>query len=184
MRISYDESVDLDGQIDKAIVAARYEELLDGWNGQNAGRFAASFAEDSTVIGFDGSEQSGRASIASEMQQIFEDHKTATYIAKVRSVKLLSADVAILSAVVGMMPPGKSKLLPDRNAHQTVVAVKREREWRIVLFQNTPAQFHGRPELVEQMTAELQQVADGHSARIEADASGLVISDAGGSSAT
>jgi hypothetical protein len=31
---------------------------------------------------------------------------------------------------------------------------------RIVLFQNTPAQFHGRPELVEEMTRELQAVAD------------------------
>jgi hypothetical protein len=29
--------------------------------------------------------------------------------------------------------------------------------WRIELFQNTPAQFHGRPELVSEMTAELQQ---------------------------
>jgi hypothetical protein len=27
---------------------------------------------------------------------------------------------------------------------------------RIVLFQNTPAQYHGRPELTEQHTAELQ----------------------------
>jgi hypothetical protein len=29
-----------------------------------------------------------------------------------------------------------------------------------VLFQNTPAQFHGRPELVDAMTRELQAVAD------------------------
>jgi hypothetical protein len=29
-----------------------------------------------------------------------------------------------------------------------------------VLFQNTPAQFHGRPELVEDMTRDLQAVAD------------------------
>jgi hypothetical protein len=33
-------------------------------------------------------------------------------------------------------------------------------QWRIVLFQNTPAQFHGRPSLVEEMTRELQAVAD------------------------
>jgi len=27
-----------------------------------------------------------------------------------------------------------------------------------VLFQNTPAQFHGRPELVQQLTEELRQL--------------------------
>ncbi|MGZ4033139.1 MAG: SgcJ/EcaC family oxidoreductase, partial [Tumebacillaceae bacterium] len=31
-------------------------------------------------------------------------------------------------------------------------------DWQIALFQNTPAQFHGRPELVEQMTAELREL--------------------------
>jgi hypothetical protein len=29
-----------------------------------------------------------------------------------------------------------------------------------VLFQNTAAQFHGRPDLVEEMTRELQAVAE------------------------
>lgn len=29
------------------------------------------------------------------------------------------------------------------------------------LFQNTPAQFHGRPELAQQLTAELQQLLKG-----------------------
>jgi hypothetical protein len=28
----------------------------------------------------------------------------------------------------------------------------------VILFQNTPAQFHGRPDLAEQLTAELRQL--------------------------
>ena len=47
---------------------------------------------------------------------------------------------------------------PQLNAVQTVVAAKRNGEWRIVLFQNTPAQLHGRPELVREMTEELRQL--------------------------
>nr|WP_263596933.1 hypothetical protein [Metabacillus idriensis] len=35
---------------------------------------------------------------------------------------------------------------------------KRENKWLIQLFQNTPAKFHGRPELNEQMTKELNQL--------------------------
>ena len=68
--------------------------------------------------------------------------------------------MALLRAIVGMVPPGGSELEPDKNAHQTVVAAKEDDAWRIILLQNTPAQFHGRPELVSQMTDELREVLE------------------------
>jgi uncharacterized protein (TIGR02246 family) len=108
------------------------------------------------VIGYDGSEQTGRGEIAREMQRIFDGHQTASYVAKVQSVELLAADVALLRAVVGMLPPGSSDLNPERNAHQTLVVRRDDGNWQIVLFQNTPAQFHGRPDLAKALTAELQ----------------------------
>jgi hypothetical protein len=43
-------------------------------------------------------------------------------------------------------------------AIQTLVAAKRDGKRRVALFQNTPAQFHGRPELVESLTEELRQL--------------------------
>ena len=67
-------------------------------------------------------------------------------------------EVAILRAFVGMVPAGQSDLNPALNAHQTLVAAKREGSWCIALLQTTPAQFHGRPELVQHMTEELQQI--------------------------
>ena len=100
----------------------------------------------------------GQGEIASTLQQIFADHITGPYVSKVRSVHLLSPEVAILRAIVGMVPPGQSDLNPAVNAHQTLVAAKREGRWRIELFQTTPAQFHGRPELVQQLTEELRQL--------------------------
>jgi hypothetical protein len=57
-----------------------------------------------------------------------------------------------------MIPPGQADLNPAANAVQTLVASRDGDQWRIALFQNTPAQFHGRPELVERMTAELRQL--------------------------
>jgi uncharacterized protein (TIGR02246 family) len=142
---------------DERAVAQLYEAVISGWNEHDGGAFAAPFAVDGTVIGFDGSESDGRDAIASEMTQIFADHETAPYVAKLKSVLLLSPEVALLRAVVGMIPPGKAELEPSRNAHQTVIAVKRDGEWSILLFQNTPAQFHGRPELVERLTQELRE---------------------------
>ncbi len=144
----------------EAAVVARYEQLIQGWNSRDGRSFAEPFADAGTAIGFDGSETNGREAIATETQRIFDDHETAAYVAKVKSVDVLSADAAVLRAVVGMIPEGRSELEPDKNAHQTVVAVREEANWRIVLLQNTPAQFHGRPELVEELTAELQQVAE------------------------
>src|SRR5581483_3613731 len=114
--------------------------------------FAATFAEDGECIGFDGSQMSGRAEIASTLGLIFADHITATYVSKVRSVRFLSSDIAILRSVVGMVPPGQSDIKPELNAVQTLVATRRDGTWHIVLFQNTPAQLHGRPELVQQLT--------------------------------
>jgi len=132
--------------------------MLDGWNKRSASAFAAPFAEDGDLVGFDGSQMTGRAEIASTLQQIFADHLTAPYVSKVRSVRLLSPEVAILRAIVGMVPPGQVDLNPALNAHQTVVAARRNGIWRIELLQTTPAQFHGRPDLVQQMTEELRQV--------------------------
>jgi uncharacterized protein (TIGR02246 family) len=78
----------------------------------------------------------------------------------VKSVRELGQDAMILRAIAGLVPPGQTAIKPETNSHQSVVVEDRDDQWRIVLFQNTPAQFHGRPDLVEEMTRELQAVAD------------------------
>jgi uncharacterized protein (TIGR02246 family) len=145
---------------DEHEVRALYRQLLDGWNKRSADAFAAAFAEDGYTVGFDGSLMNGRAEIESGIRQIFTDHQTAAYVWKIRDVRLLSSEVAVLRAVAGMVPPGQSDLNPAVNTIQTLVAAKYAGQWRIALFQNTPAQFHGRPELVQQLTKELQQLLE------------------------
>ena len=60
-----------------------------------------------------------------------------------------------------MVPPGGDDLNPEANSLQSLVAERRDGGWRIALFQNTPAQYHGRPELTESHTAEIEQVRAG-----------------------
>jgi uncharacterized protein (TIGR02246 family) len=139
-------------------IGALYNQLLGAWNMRSAADYAALFAADANVVGFDGSQINGRTAIESEMGRIFADHPTATYVGKIREVRLLSPDVAILRAVVGMIPPGQSDIKPDVNAIQSLVAARTNNQWRIALFQNTPAQFHGRPDLARQLTDELRQL--------------------------
>jgi uncharacterized protein (TIGR02246 family) len=133
-----------------------YRGILDGWNRRSAQDMAALFAEDANVVGFDGSQINGRAEIESTMRGIFADHPTAAYVSKIREIRFLSPEVAVLRAVVGMVPPGKSDLNAATNAIQTMVAVKQDGQWRASVYHNTPAAFHGRPELSEALTAELR----------------------------
>ncbi len=145
---------------DEIEARALYRQVLDGWNKRSANGFAALFTNDGSVVGFDGSMLDGPAEIESVLRQIFANHPTAAYVAKVRSVRFLAPDVAVLRAVAGMVPPGQSDLNPAVNAVQTLVAAKRDGKWRVVLFQNTPAQFHGRPDLFQQLTEELRQLLE------------------------
>ena len=139
-------------------VHALYRELLACWNKRDAADLAALFAEDGNLVGFDGSPLNGQAEIESVIRQIFAEHSTPVYVWKIRGVRLLAPGVAMLRAVAGMVPRGESDLDPAVNAMQTLVAVKREATWRIALFQNTPAQFHGRPELAQALTDELRHL--------------------------
>jgi uncharacterized protein (TIGR02246 family) len=141
-------------------VPALYGALIAGWNDHDGAAMAAPFADDGVVIGFDGSVSSGKDTISAEMTQIFADHETGRYAVKVRNVQALGSDAVLLRAIAGLVPPGKSAINPETNSHQTVVAEQRNGRWQIVLFQNTAAQFHGRPKLVDEMTRELQAVAD------------------------
>ena len=149
---------DAAGSTDEHAVGVLYQQLLQSWNRRDAAAFAAAFTTDGNVVGFDGSTVDGQVAIEAHLRQIFTDHPTAAYIGKIREIRLLAPDVALLRAVAGMVPPGQADLIPAANTIQTLVAVRQAATWRITLYQNTPAQFHGRPELAQQLTDELRQL--------------------------
>jgi len=135
-----------------------YSELLTYWNKQDAKGMASLFAEDGNVVGFDGSQMNGQNQIETALAEVFANHQTASYVWKIEEVRLLHTEVALLRAIVGMMPPDKKDINPSTNAIQSLIVSIQGNKWKISLFQNTPAQFHGRPELVEQMTKELNEL--------------------------
>ena len=145
---------------DSKAVEALYRQLLDAWNSRNAHAMASLYAPNGSQVGFDGSTANGREEIEALLTPIFKDHPTARFVAKVREVRLLGPEVALLRAVAGMVPPGKQELMPERNAIQTLVTSRAAGTWRVEMFHNTPARFDGRPELVKQLTEELSQEID------------------------
>jgi uncharacterized protein (TIGR02246 family) len=149
------ENDDLTADITREITAL-YRMILDGWNAADADALASAFTEDGQVVGFDGSEVAGRSRIAEQMAGIFADHATGRYVGIVRQVQPLGSDVALLRAVSGVVPAGQDDIEPSLNATQSLVARRDPDGWRVVLYQNTPAQYHGRPEAVDALSAELR----------------------------
>ena len=141
----------------EAGVMALYEELLAAWNRRDAAGMASLYAPQGSQVGFDGSTANGPQEIEAHLAPIFAHHPTAAFVGKVREIRLLSETVALLRAVAGMIPPGHDDINPDVNAIQPLVASRdRDGRWRLELFQNTPAAFHGRPEERERLTQELR----------------------------
>lgn len=134
-----------------------YGQLIDAWNRRSADDFAALIAADGTLIGFDGSVIAG-TDVAQHLTPIFADHPTARYVTEVSDVRSLGPDAALLRARVGMVPPGGADVNPAVNAHQVLVARRYGSAWKAVLFQNTPAQYHGRPDLAEQHTTAMRKL--------------------------
>ncbi len=134
-----------------------YEQILIAWNQQDAPAMAAYFEEEGNLVGFDGTQADSRADIEDHLRPIFADHPTAAYVAKVREIRMLSSNVGILRAVVGMIPPGSDDISLAGNTIQSLVAVQNADGWQATLFQSTPAAWHGRPQDSAALTEELRR---------------------------
>jgi uncharacterized protein (TIGR02246 family) len=133
-----------------------YARMVEAWDKRNARDFALAFASDGSLVGFDGSQVNGQLEIGAHVTEIFSHHQTPRYVSIVREVRLLGNDITLLRANTGLVPSGKDDIDPALNAVQSMIAVQKGGDWKISLFQNTPAAFHGRADLVKQLTEELR----------------------------
>src|SRR5215475_5511179 len=138
-------------------VRALYRQIINSWNRRSANAIGELFADGGAVIQCDGLELRGRDEIVSGHKQLFEDHHTGAFVGKVRSVTFLDSEAAVLRATAGMVMPGQNDFDSRLNAIQTLVAARHDGRWRVVLFQNTPAQFKDRPEEAAALADELRR---------------------------
>ena len=78
-----------------------YEHILIAWNEQDAAAMAARFEVDSNLVGFDGSQADSRAAIEDHLRPIFADHPTASYVTKLREIRMLGRDVGSFARLLG-----------------------------------------------------------------------------------
>jgi uncharacterized protein (TIGR02246 family) len=132
--------------------------MIDGWNRGSGDAFAAPFTDDSDFIGFDGTHMEGQEQIATFHQMLFDNFvKGSRLVGKMRHIRFLSSDIAIMIAVGGTVMAGQSDIEPERNSIHTLVAIKHDRKWHFTAFQNSRAQFIGRPEESQTLTEELRR---------------------------
>ena len=146
-------------------VRSLFDKLIDGWNLKNAKAYADVFTDDANVIGFDGSQMNGRQAIEQELSQIFQSFPTGEFTTVIEEVRMVSPNTIILRALAGMIPRGYTDINPNVNAIQTLVATEDKGAWKVALFQNTPAAFHGRPELQQEVSSKLRETLKNPSTR-------------------
>src|SRR5918997_954362 len=122
----------------EAAVRDLYRELMDGWNRGSGEAFASAFTGDGDLVAFDGTHFEGRGEIAPFHQELFDKWlKGSRLVGKVKNVRFLSPDVALMHAVGSTVMRGKSEPSPERDSIQTLVAIRQDGQWRLAAFQNT-----------------------------------------------
>jgi uncharacterized protein (TIGR02246 family) len=123
---------------DEAAVRDLYQQLMDGWNQGSGAAFASVFMENGDLIGFDGTHLKGREEISSLHQELFDKWLEGTQlVGQIENMAFPAPDVAVVHAVGGTIPSGKSTPVPERDSIQTLVATKRDGKWHFMAFQNT-----------------------------------------------
>ena len=145
-------------EVDKVKIQTLYQQKINGWNSGNGDKFAEPYTDDSDYIGFDGTHLKGRKEISLFHQMLFDKFlRGSRLIGKIKNIRFPTSDVAIIVAIGGTIEAGQVDINPNRNSIHTIVAVKQNNKWAFSSFQNTRAQYIGRPEMIEAFTRELAQ---------------------------
>ena len=123
---------------DERAIKDLFRRLLDDWGRGDGEAYGSRFTDDADYVAFDGSHTRGRSDIAASHQQLFDKYLKGTRLTgRIESVKLLGPDTALVHAVGGTVMRGKTRSSPERDSIQTLVAVRRDGEWRFAAFHNS-----------------------------------------------
>ena len=153
-----------EGNSEESKIHSLYHQILKYWNERNAVAMANLFESSGDLIGFDGSHFKGKGEIEKHLSYIFTNYPTPKYVGKIRGIRFFNPESGILFAVAGIIDPNTNNIRQELNTVQTLVALKQDKEegWKIALYQNTPASYHDRPKLCEQLTEELTEILQQH----------------------
>ena len=112
--------------------------LLDDWGRGDGEAYGSRFTEDADYVAFDGTHTRGRREIAASHQQLFDKYLKGTRL----TGRILSVNSSVRTPPSSTRPENtvmRERPGPRRNeaSIQTLVAVRREGEWRFAAFHNS-----------------------------------------------
>lgn len=123
---------------DQAAVAGLPRRLVEVWAAHDADGFADLFHEDGTLI-LPGAYLAGRDAIRGYMGDAYKTFYKGTRVTgSPLSVRFLGPDVGLLITEGGVIAAGRTDLADADAIRATWLVVRRDGEWRLAAYQNTP----------------------------------------------
>jgi uncharacterized protein (TIGR02246 family) len=124
---------------DEAAVAALTQRVIAAWAYNDADAFADVFVEDGTMI-LPGLFMSGREAIRGYLTTAFAGPYKGTQVTgRPLGIRFLSPESAVLLTQGGVLAPGETETSDEQTIHASWIVVKREGEWRLAAYHNSPA---------------------------------------------
>lgn len=124
---------------DQVAVASLTQRVIAAWAYHDADAFADVFVEDGTMI-LPGMFRKGREEIRAYLRTAFAtDYKGTQVTGRPIDLRFLTPDVVLLLTQGGVLAPGESEVSDDQSIRAAWLAVKRDGDWRLAAYQNSPA---------------------------------------------
>lgn len=124
---------------DQAAMAAVPQRIVKAWAEHDAEAFAGVFTDDGTMI-LPGTYCKGREDISAFMAEAFRGRYQGTQVTGTPiSVAFLNGEAGVLVTHGGVLRPGQSELSDETAIRASWVVVKRNGEWQLAAYQNSPA---------------------------------------------
>jgi uncharacterized protein (TIGR02246 family) len=124
---------------DQAAIGALTQRMLAAWAYQDANGIADLFVEDGTLV-LPGLFKKGREEILLYFKDAFEgQYKGTQVVGRPLDMRFLTADVVLLLSQGGVLASGESEVSDEQAIRASWLAVKRDGEWRLAAYQNSPA---------------------------------------------
>ncbi|MEU5940470.1 SgcJ/EcaC family oxidoreductase [Micromonospora sp. NPDC047548] len=122
---------------DRAEIQQLFDRLLAAWTANDATAYGACFTPDSDYVSYDGTRATGRTPMQAAHDQLFRGVLAGSaLVGEVESIRLVTADVAVVHGTGSVLMPWRSRLPRRRLSRQTLVAVRTGEGWRFTALHN------------------------------------------------
>ena len=128
---------------DVAAIKSVLDEQYKAWDAGDADAFVADYAEDATVV-MPGIFKRSREEVRQSMAESFASFlKGSSAVDKMESIRFLGEDAAVAVSEAGIRFPGEAEVPADRKVYATWVFEKRDGNWLVAAYSNSPAVLPG-----------------------------------------